>query len=277
MSEKLRIFSGIILMYVATIAVALTAAWQHVMFPEVTGTVNPLELSLQTGLIFLIVFAMFTTIMVRFASVARYALSFFLVVALIAGTQFILSSWIGQPYNLIGAVLVALLLWAVPRVLVHDVAIILGIGGLATILGLSVTPLVAVVALAALSVYDIISVYRTRHMVTLAEHMVQSGAIFGFLVPARLSGFFMRRDAALRERAVMMLGSGDIGLPLVLATSAISQSLGAALCVAGASLVGVATMHWLFAHQNRPAPMAALPPIAVSAILGYLLAILLGI
>ncbi len=87
----------------------------------------------------------------------------------------------------------------------------------------------------------------------------------------------MRRDEALQTRAVMMLGSGDIGLPLVLATSAVSTSIGAAVMVAGASLIGISTMHWLFVHQERPAPMAALPPIAVSAILGYLLAILLGV
>lgn len=87
----------------------------------------------------------------------------------------------------------------------------------------------------------------------------------------------MRRDEAIRSRAVMMLGSGDIGLPLVLATSAVSQSIAAAVIVAGASLIGITVMHWLFVHQERPAPMAALPPIAVSAVLGYLLAVLIGV
>jgi presenilin-like A22 family membrane protease len=236
-----------------------------------------LDLTLQTGIIFLVVFVVFTTIMVRFAGVARLFLSFFLVVALIAGAQFILSAWMPWPYDIIGAVAVALLLWALPRVAVHDAAIVLGIGGLAAVLGLSMTPLVACVLLAALSVYDILSVYRTRHMVVLAGRMLQSGAVFGFLVPARLSGFFMRRTDAIASRSVMMLGSGDIGLPLVLATSAVSQSIAAAVMVAVASLIGISAMHWLFVHQERPAPMAALPPIAVSAILGYLLAILLGV
>ncbi len=277
MSDKLRIFAGSITMYAITMAVSLTAAWQHVIHPTISGGVGPLELTLQTGVIFVVVFALFTTVMVRFAFVARLFLSFFLVVALVAGTQFILSAWIPWPYDIIGAVAVALLLWAVPRVMVHDIAIVLGIGGLAAVLGLTVTPLVASVLLAALSVYDIVSVYRTRHMVVLAGRMLQSGAVFGFLVPARPAGFFMRRDDALKTRSVMMLGSGDIGLPLVLATSAVSTSITAAVIVAVASLIGVSAMHWLFAHQERPAPMAALPPIAVSAILGYLLAILLGV
>lgn len=277
MNEKLRIFIGSITMYMITMAVALSSAWRHVIHPATTGGVNPLELSVQSAIIFVVVFAVFTAVMVRFANAARYLLSFFLVVALIAGAQFIFSAWAPWPFDLLAAIMVALLLWAVPRVAVHDVAIVLGIGGLATLLGLSVTPLVAVVLLSALSVYDIVSVYRTRHMVVLAGRMVQSGAVFGFLVPARLSGYWMRRNDALDARAVMMLGSGDIGLPLVLATSAVSQSIAAALCVAAASLIGVASMHWLFVHQEQQSPMAALPPIAVSAILGYLGAVLLGL
>lgn len=277
MSDKLRIFIGSIGMYTVTVALALSAAWRHTMHPALTGTVSPLELNFQTAIIFIVVFALFTTVIVRFAGAARVLLSFFLVVALIVGSNFILSAWYRWPYDIMGALLVALLLWRLPRVAVHDAAVMLGIGGLATILGLSVTPLVAVVLLAALSVYDIISVYRTQHMVTLARRMMSSGAVFGFLVPARASGFLLRRDDALRTRAVMMLGSGDIGLPLVLATSAVSQSVVAALFVAGASLIGVTIMHWLFVHQERPAPMAALPPIAAAAIIGYLLAILVGV
>jgi len=264
-------------MYAITMALSLAAAWQHVIRPSLSGGIGPLELTLQTGVIFLVVFALFTTVMVRFAGVARLLLSFFLLVALVAGAQFILSAWMPWPFDIFGAVLIAALLWVLPRVVIHDIAIVLGIGGLAAVLGLSMTPLVACVLLAALSVYDIVSVYRTRHMVVLAGRMLQSGAVFGFLVPARLSGFFMRRTDAIESRAVMMLGSGDIGLPLVLATSAVSQSLAAAGIVALASLIGVSSMHWLFVHQEHPAPMAALPPIAVSAILGYLLAILLGV
>jgi presenilin-like A22 family membrane protease len=53
--------------------------------------------------------------------------------------------------------------------------------------------------------------------------------------------------------------------------------MNAALFVAGGALVGVLIMQWLFLHQKRQAPMAALPPIAVCAILGYAIAIYLGI
>lgn len=271
-SDKLRISLASLTLYAATIAVALTAAWQHIARPALMGGVGPLELTWQNGVLFALVFAVFTFVMVRFVRVAHISLAFFLFIALVAGSQFIFAAWVPAPYDIIGALGVALALWVFPRVLVHDIAIMLGIGGVAAVLGLSITPLVACVLLAGLSLYDIVSVYRTRHMVALADRMISSGSVFGFLVPAQLSGFWMPRSKALNARSVMVLGSGDIGLPLVLAASALSQSIGASLLVAGFALVGVMLMHWLFAHQDRPRPMAALPPIAVSAILGYVLA-----
>lgn len=277
MNEHIRIFLNSLGLYIITAVLALAAAWRHVTHLESVSVVGPLDVTWQNGLIFLVVFVVFTYVMVRFVRVARVSLSFFLAIALIAGTQFILSGWMPFPWDIVGSICVGALVWYVPRVVVHDIAIVFGIGGIAALLGLAITPLVACVLLAVLSVYDIISVYRTHHMVTLAGHMMESGAVFGFLVPARVSGFLQSRDDALRARSVMMLGSGDIGLPLVLAASAVSQSIPAACLVATCSLVGVSTMHWLFMHQKHSQPMAALPPIAVSAILGYAIAIALGI
>jgi presenilin-like A22 family membrane protease len=276
MNERVRIFFNSFILYAVTGVVALTAAWQHVIHPALGG-IGPLEMTLQNGLIFLAVFIVFTVVMVRYIRVAHVSLSFLLLIALVAGAQFVFSAWLPRPWDIVTALGLVVLLWRLPLVIVHDVAIVVGIGGIVGVLGLSVTPLVACSLLAALSLYDIISVYRTHHMVALADRMMESGAVFGFLVPASSRGFIMRRDTALGARAVMMLGSGDIGLPLVLATSAVSQSIGAAILVALCSLLGISVMHWLFAHQERPAPMAALPPIAVSAIIGYVLAVLLRI
>jgi len=78
----------------------------------------------------------------------------------------------------------------------------------------------------------------------------------------------------LEERRVLMLGSGDIGLPLVLATSAVTTSLASAVAASVGALVGVVAMQVLWMRQETPAPMAALPPIAACTILGYLIATL---
>lgn len=277
MNDKIRIALHSVILFGMTAAVSLWATWHHVIDSSISGAIAPLEFTTSNAVIIVGVFALFTVLMVRFVRIAHMTLPVFLMIALIAGAQFVFSPWVRAPWDVVLAAGVAVLLWRVPRVFVHDIAIVLGIGGIAGVLGLSMTPLIACGLLALLSIYDIVSVYRTRHMVTLAGRMLESGAVFGFLIPARFSGFFERRQNAMRERSVMMLGSGDIGLPLILAASAVSQSLVAATFVAGGALLGILAMHWLFTHQGRSMPMAALPPIAMSAILGYALAIALGV
>ena len=274
--NRTKIFLYSFLLYTGTLAVGLMAAWRHVIKPEL-GSVVPIELTLGNGAMFLAVFVIFTFVMVRFGRTARIALPLLLLIAMLAGANFALSSWLVWPYSIVGALLVVALALAMPVVLTHDLALLIGIAGISSMLGLSLTPLVACGALALLSLYDIVSVYRTRHMVALAGNMISSGAVFGFLVPLRLSGFFTSRRQALDSRQVMMLGSGDIGLPLILVTSIVSQSINAAILVGVFALAGLMLMHWLFAHQERREPMAALPPIAMAAILGYVLAIVLGI
>lgn len=276
MSPRTNIFLHSFLLYAGTLAVGMAAAWRHAIKPEL-GAVAPIELTLGNGAMFLAVFIIFTFVMVRFGRAARVSLPLLLIIAMLAGANFALSSWLTWPYSVVGALLIAVITLAIPIVLTHNIAILVGIAGISGMLGLSLTPLVVCGALALLSLYDIISVYRTRHMISLAGNMLSSGAVFGFLVPMSLKGFFAGRRKSLDSKQVMMLGSGDIGLPLILVTSIVSQSIQAAFLVGAFTLAGLMLMHWLFARQERKEPMAALPPIAMSAILGYVLAILLGV
>lgn len=276
MDARLRISLHALVLYALTMGLGILAAWWHTIMPTV-GAVARLEMTPGNLILFAVVFIGFTYAMVKFVRVARVSLSVFLAVALVGGAQFVVGPWLMWPADWLVALAIAFLPRLVPRVAVHDIAIVIGIAGVSGILGLSVTPLVAAALLALLSVYDIISVYRTHHMVALAGNMLRSGSVFGFLVPARLGGFLMPTRRALDERSVMLLGSGDIGLPLVLAASAVSTSVGAAVMVAVFSLAGLMAMQWMFMHQKAPLPMAALPPIAASAILGYVFAILLNV
>ena len=270
------LFASTFALYALTLSVGIVTAWRHVLSPDV-GALAPLELTWGNALVFVAVFVVFTMLLLRFRRFAQASLAVFLLAAMLVGAQFVFAPWFAPWVSIIVALLFVFVVWLAGRVLTHDLAIAIGIAGISGLLGLSLTPLIAAVLLALMSLYDIVSVYRTRHMVALAGTMLSSGAIFGFLVPARPAGFFMRNMDALKRREVMLLGSGDIGLPLVLAASVVSTSVAAAWMVAAFSLAGVMMMEWLFTHQERRAPMAALPPIAVMAILGYVVAILLGL
>ena len=133
----------------------------------------------------------------------------------------------------------------------------------------------AVWILAILSVYDIIAVYWTKHMVKMAEGMIASHAIFGFIIPAKFSGFKEKISAVRPGENFMILGSGDIALPLVLVVSVARVSFLQAIIVAGFSILGLLAMHLIFVNQKQRRPMAALPPIAALSIIGYLVSSLI--
>ena len=72
----------------------------------------------------------------------------------------------------------------------------------------------------------------------------------------------------------MILGSGDIGLPLVFVSSVAATSISRAIIVAVFVVAGLFLTHLIFVNQKERKPMAALPPIATMTIIGYLISLI---
>jgi len=195
----------------------------------------------------------------------------FLWLIVFSGAQIIFSLFLSPINTAIFSLAVVLAMALIPRVLILNVAVILGLAGLGTVLGLSITPIAAVWILAVLSVYDIIAVYWTKHMVQMAEGMIASKAIFGFIIPTHSSGFKEKLSAVQPGENFMILGSGDVALPLILVVSVARVSFLQAIIVAGFSILGLLLTHLIFINQKERRPMAALPPIAMLSIVGYLI------
>ncbi|MBI2674435.1 MAG: hypothetical protein HYX22_01730 [Candidatus Yanofskybacteria bacterium] len=213
----------------------------------------------------------------RHKRVARFSFRFFLILIVFSGTQVVLGTILPSPWDLLFAVIFTLIFSIGINVLVHNLGIILGIAGIAAVFGLSISIEFGLVLLVVLSLYDIVAVYVTKHMVTMARSMVEGGAVFGFLIPFEFKGFFYGRDeakAGIGEN-FMILGSGDIGLPLIFAVSLVRVSLISAIITATFSLLGLFITHLLFINQGQRRAMAALPPIATLTIIGYLVTQLL--
>ncbi len=228
-----------------------------------------------TDLVVLLIFFGAIFFISRYKRIARFSFRFFLVLIVFSGTQVILGTLLPPPWDLVTAILFTLVFSLGVNVLVHNLGIIFGIGGIAAVFGLSISVEFGLILLVALSLYDIVAVYVTKHMVTLARSMVESGAVFGFLIPFEFKGFFYGRNqaqAGIGEN-FMILGSGDIGLPLIFAASLVSVSLTSAIITAAFSLVGLFLTHILFLNQERRRAMAALPPIATMTIVGYLVSL----
>ena len=179
----------------------------------------------------------------------------------------------------IGATVV---LYKFPEWYVIDTLGILLCAGVASIFGIAIGIIPAILLLVLLAAYDYISVYRTKHMITLAEGVLSLKAPILFVVPKRRDYSFIREGLAVggedgepKERGAYVIGMGDMIMPTILVVSAnvflrvpgwafSPPAIGA---VAG-SVVGLAV---LLTIVNRGKPQAGLPPLNAGTITGFLI------
>jgi presenilin-like A22 family membrane protease len=178
-----------------------------------------------------------------------------------------------------------------PQWYIVDLAGFLAAGALVAILGISFAILPAFILLLALMVYDAIAVYRTKHMVSLADVVTEMKLPILMVMPDSFGYDYTaaptlaeQRAQPTEERTALFMGLGDVVIPGTLVVSAFVWlpgtptwfGLGAGLWVAlGAlvgSLLGYAFLMRLVLGGN---PQAGLPFLNGGAIAGYALTYLL--
>lgn len=275
MKFRPKLFFKEALLFSATLAIGIFTAYRYSLMPDAVQ-LPEVKLSFWDAL-FIVVVVAFFVFAPKYKRVAKFSFKFFLVLVVFAGSQIIAGAFVNPPMDLVVAVAVVLIFIFLRNVLVHNIGVILGIAGIASVLGLAISPKTALFLLVILSFYDILSVYVTRHMVAMARNMIESGAPFGFIVPSEGASFLKPRHEAQARigEQYMILGSGDVGLPLILACSLVGLYISEAVIVGIFSLAGLLLTHLIFVNQEVRKPMAALPPIATMAIIGYLVALLI--
>lgn len=195
----------------------------------------------------------------------------FLFVSLFSGTPF-LEIWLREPLPFI-FILFLIFWWLIkPNILNQNILMAISIIGIGSFFGFSLKPETMVAILFLFSIYDIIAVYKTRHMVTMAKEMVEQNVIFGFVIPPNLFSFKEKLSSVQAGKGnFFILGGGDVVFPLLFSTSLISQGLLPAIIVAIFSLIGLFFSFYFFVSQKNRQPIPALPPIAIFANFGYLL------
>jgi len=204
-------------------------------------------------------------------------LRIFFLLALFSGTLITIGVFLNNTWSIVLSLFLVTAYVFYPYVWFHNLILILTLPGIAATLGASLNPFMVVFLLIFMSIYDYIAVYKTKHMVKMAKAMIAGRAIFAMIYPERVSGFKSHLDKAHPGEGFMMLGSGDFVFPLIMATSSYAVSPMAPWIVFIASLFGLLLMHFIFISQKVRRPMPALPPLAVFAILGFFLAIILKI
>lgn len=276
---KPQLFFKIFSIFAVTMTLGVYSAYKYSLFSNAVQIPN-YRFS-YSDVAAMAVFVLFFIFAFRYKRAGRFFFRSFLLIIIFGGTQFIAGAFdfarqSDYALDLIFAGLVLILFLSVRNVFMHNAGVVLGIAGIGALTGLSVSPNTAVIFLVILSFYDILAVYKTKHMVQMAKSMLESGAVFGFLVPLTFQGFFSGKKEAYARAGeqFMILGSGDTAVPLILASSLAKTSLTQAVIVGLFSCMGLFLTHLIFINQAKRTPMAALPPIATMAIIGYLIAML---
>ncbi len=161
------------------------------------------------------------------------------------------------------------MIFAILKQIFHQLknaAAILSSAGAGAVFGFTFGFTTALIFIFILAIYDYISVFKTKHMVTMANEIVKRDMAFTISAEKTLpSGKKSRLD----------LGTGDLSLPIMVevAAYAISPTL-ALFAFCGATL---GTLFVLYMAWKEHAVLPALPPITTGIFIFTIGAILLGL
>lgn len=176
------------------------------------------------------------------------------------------------------AVALVVTLYKFPEWYIIDLCgVIVGAGAIA-IFGISLSVLLVIVLLVVLAVYDAISVYKTKHMIDLADTVMDLKLPVLLVVPKIRRYSLIKETKSLKdtlkedeERDAFFMGLGDIVMPGILVVAAyhtIPDGLPIALSVLVGTLVGFLI---LMTFVIKGKPQAGLPLLCSGAILGYII------
>lgn len=176
------------------------------------------------------------------------------------------------------AVALVACLYKFPEWYVIDLCgVIVGAGAIA-IFGVSLSIFLVIVLLLVLAVYDAISVYKTKHMIDLADAVMDLKLPVLLVVPKIRKYSLIKETKSLKEklkeneeRDAFFMGLGDVVMPGILVVASyhnISDGLPIALSVLAGTLLG---FFLLMAFVIKGKPQAGLPLLCSGAILGYVI------
>jgi presenilin-like A22 family membrane protease len=155
--------------------------------------------------------------------------------------------------------------------------IIIGAGAVA-LFGISLSILLVLLLLIGLAIYDAISVYKTKHMIDLADTVMDLKLPVLLVVPKIRHYSLLKETKRLKEklqsgeeREAFFMGLGDVVMPGILVATVyttIPNGLPVALSTLAGTLVGFAA---LMTFVIKGKPQAGLPLLCSGAILGYLI------
>ncbi len=311
MSESSRIPVLIMLLFVITVqllALAITPvifASDYRVFADPTSTTNPV-------VYMLLILAFTALLLLAIKKKKSWIVSGFIQISIASSIYYLMAAFMPPLLALLPTAAVLLLLRYYPEWYVIDAFGIVVCAGISSLFGVSMAILPTLLLLIILAVYDAISVYKTRHMVSLAEGVIKIKAPLLFVVPRSRSYSFRKDPAPVStpasvdaggnlvfgnpadsnqtsssqaekaggKRGAFFLGLGDAIIPTILVISAYTSLpaggfLGINLPAIGAML-GTYLGFLALMTTSRDRPQAGLPFLNSGVILGFLVGCLVA-
>lgn len=265
MNQKLML--QLVAIFLITQAVGLFIA-SNLIQQDVHATIvndNPDDPINTIGLMaYILAFTAVLLIVIKFAK-GKFSFVFLKIFELLAvfGTSWIVfaifAGYFASPENsdLIGfgiaALIIALRLAFWKKLLLRNFATMIAVIGAGALIGVSLGIIPVIIFIIALSIYDFIAVFKTKHMVSLAKAITDKNLAFTVAMPTKEHQF--------------ELGSGDLVIPLVFASAVLSSSsLPASILVLAGSLIGLLiTIDYSSKHVGKALPALPLQGILMIA------------
>lgn len=178
------------------------------------------------------------------------------------------------------AIVLTVLLYKFPEWYVINTIGLIIAAGASAIFGISLSIIPVLVLLSLLAVYDAISVYKTKHMIDLAEGVMDLRLPILFIIPKKLKYSFIKdsfKKEDGEEREAFFMGLGDAVMPTILVVSANVflakysplQYFGISYPSIGAMIGTIIGYSALMVFVMKGKPQAGLPFLNTGVILGY--------
>lgn len=192
--------------------------------------------------------------------------------------------------GLLGFILAALKVFR-PNPYIHNFTELFIYPGIAVLFYHILTIPVMLILLAIISVYDIIAVFKSKHMVSMANFQTSSNVFAGLAIPRASPSTTKKtiqktpksvKKSPNKGSAVAVLGGGDVALPLLFAAVVLKSlveiglSVNVALSLSAIiALTSTLFLALLFFFSQKGKFYPAMPTVSFGAILGWIIILLL--
>ena len=280
MTENSRLPAHVLVMLFFLVAVQLLAL---AITPAITASGNRVfedPASATNPFLYLIIILGFTALILLAMKLKQgWLISGFILFSVAASIYYVLVAFMSPWLAIIPTLGVMLLLRFYPEWYIIDIFGILVCAGISSLFGVSMTTFPAFLLLLVLAIYDAISVYKTRHMVSLAEGVINIKAPLLFVVPKSRDYSFIKDKSSVSsekgaKRGAYFLGLGDAIIPTILVISANwslpASSFGGINLPSLGAMLGTYLGFLILMTTSRDRPQAGLPFLNSGAILGFL-------